>query len=238
MRTAALSDCPRRHIGLVSEAARCLAGNSSPLADEILQVTYLGPPSMTLAGTEIAAKFCLLLLVRPGLAATHAFCRRIRSTPALSRIPIIVVDDPVHAGEQEALRAGADQFIAMPVSTLELKARIAALLRRIASIEMTQFLKVGELELDFSRMLVARRGRTGELSMTEFRLLEILMREPDTVLSRERIRDDGWGAASTIHLRTIDVHVGRLRKLLNARFRINPIQTVRGKGYQFVGRST
>ena len=90
MPTVARLESQRRHIGLVSQDSDGLAGNSSPLADESLEVTFLGPPTMPFVVDEIAAKFCLLLLIRPGLAATHAFCRRIRSKVPAMRVLIEV----------------------------------------------------------------------------------------------------------------------------------------------------
>jgi two-component system, OmpR family, phosphate regulon response regulator PhoB len=134
------------------------------------------------------------------------------------------------------LATGADDYIVKPFSVPELLARIRALLRRASPERVAMVLMIGDLELDREKKRVSRSSRPVELGPTEFRLLEFLMERPGRVFSREQLLDGVWGSDVYIDERTVDVHVGRLRKALNRGHATDPIRTVRGAGYSLDDR--
>jgi len=169
----------------------------------------------------------------PGLSGIE-LCRRLRARPETRQLPIIMLT--ARGEESERLRGlatGADDYIVKPFSVPELLARIGALLRRAKPERVAAILSVGDIELDRERRRVFRAGREIELGPTEFRLLEYLMESPGRVFSREQLLDSVWGRDVYIDERTVDVHVGRLRKALSATREPDPIRTVRGTGYAF-----
>jgi two-component system phosphate regulon response regulator PhoB len=131
------------------------------------------------------------------------------------------------------LATGADDYIVKPFSVPELVARIRALLRRAKPERVASKLSAGDLELDRETRRVSRASREIHLGPTEFRLLEFLMQSPGRVFSREQLLDGVWGRDVYIDERTVDVHVGRLRRALNRGRVSDPIRTVRGTGYSF-----
>jgi len=175
----------------------------------------------------------LLDWMLPGLSGIE-LCRRWRSREETARTPIIMV---TARGEEEervrGLATGADDYIVKPFSMPELVARIQALLRRSSPALVTNVLKAGDLELDRQSHRVRRAGRDLHLGPTEYRLLEYLMRHPGRVYSREQLLDGVWGNDVYVDERTVDVHVGRLRKAINRGREADPIRTVRGAGYAF-----
>ena len=176
----------------------------------------------------------LLDWMLPGLSGIE-LCRRWRSREETARIPIIMI---TARGEEEervrGLATGADDYVVKPFSIPELQARIQALLRRSSPQLVTNVLKAGDLELDRTSHRVRRAGREVHLGPTEYRLLEYLMRHPGRVYSREQLLDGVWGNDVYVDERTVDVHVGRLRKAINRRAsEADPIRTVRGAGYAF-----
>jgi two-component system phosphate regulon response regulator PhoB len=169
----------------------------------------------------------------PGLSGIE-LCRRLRARPETERLPIIMLT--ARGEESERLRGlstGADDYIVKPFSVPELIARIQALLRRARPERIANVLSAGEVELDRERRRVFRGGRELSLGPTEFRLLEFFMQSPGRVFSREQLLDGVWGRDVYIDERTVDVHVGRLRKILNRGRGADPIRTVRGSGYAF-----
>lgn len=176
----------------------------------------------------------LLDWMLPGLSGIE-LCRRWRSREETARVPIIMI---TARGEEEervrGLATGADDYVVKPFSIPELLARVQALLRRSSPQLVTSVLKAGDLELDRTSHRVRRGGREVHLGPTEYRLLEYLMRHPGRVYSREQLLDGVWGNDVYVDERTVDVHVGRLRKAINRRAsEIDPIRTVRGAGYAF-----
>jgi two-component system phosphate regulon response regulator PhoB len=175
----------------------------------------------------------LLDWMLPGLSGIE-LCRRWRSREETAQTPIIMI---TARGEEEervrGLATGADDYIVKPFSMPELVARIQALLRRSSPQLATTVLKAGELELDSQSHRVRRSGRDLHLGPTEYRLLEYLMRHPGRVYSREQLLDGVWGRDVYVDERTVDVHVGRLRKAINRGRETDPIRTVRGAGYSF-----
>ena len=175
----------------------------------------------------------LLDWMLPGLSGIE-LCRRWRSREETARTPIIMI---TARGEEEervrGLATGADDYVVKPFSMPELVARIQALLRRASPQLVTNILKAGDLELDRQSHRVRRSGRDLHLGPTEYRLLEYLMRHPGRVYSREQLLDGVWGNDVYVDERTVDVHVGRLRKAINRGREQDPIRTVRGAGYAF-----
>jgi len=173
----------------------------------------------------------LLDWMLPGLSGIE-LCRRLRAKPESVRLPVIMLTARGEEGERvRGLATGADDYIVKPFSVPELMARIASLLRRASPERIAAILTAGDIELDRERRRVARGGREIALGPTEFRLLEFLMQSPGRVFSREQLLDSVWGREVYIDERTVDVHVGRLRKALNRGHELDPIRTVRGSGY-------
>ena len=172
----------------------------------------------------------------PGLSGIE-LCRRLRARPQTQSLPIIMLTARGEESERvRGLATGADDYIVKPFSVPELLARIRALLRRASPERVATVLTIGDLELDREKKRVSRSGRPVDLGPTEFRLLEFLMERPGRVFSREQLLDGVWGSDVYIDERTVDVHVGRLRKALNRGHGIDPIRTVRGAGYSLDDR--
>jgi two-component system, OmpR family, phosphate regulon response regulator PhoB len=159
-------------------------------------------------------------------------CRRLRRRPATANVPIIML---TARGEEtdriRGLETGADDYVTKPFSPGELIARVAAVLRRIRPALAGQALSYSDLEMDVAAHRVRRGGRLVALGPTEFRLLRHFLDHPGRVFSRERLLDGVWAHDSDIELRTVDVHVRRLRAALNEGGRPDLIRTVRSAGY-------
>jgi len=167
----------------------------------------------------------------PGLSGIE-LCRRLRARPDTRQLPVIMLTARGEESERvRGLSTGADDYIVKPFSVPELLARVSALLRRSSPERIADILSFGELELDREKKRVSRNGHAIDLGPTEFRLLEFLMERPGRVFSREQLLDGVWGRDVYIDERTVDVHVGRLRKALNRGHADDPIRTVRGAGY-------
>ena len=159
-------------------------------------------------------------------------CRRLRARTETRTLPIIMLTARGEENERiRGLGTGADDYIVKPFSVPELVARVGALLRRASPERMANQLNFGDIELDREKKRVSRSGRPIELGPTEFRLLEFLLERPGRVFSRAQLLDGVWGNNVYIDDRTVDVHVGRLRKALNRGHNSDPIRTVRGSGY-------
>ncbi|MGE4372584.1 phosphate regulon transcriptional regulator PhoB [Xanthobacter sp. TB0139] len=169
----------------------------------------------------------------PGLSGIE-LCRRLRSRPETQRLPVIMLTARGEETERvRGLSTGADDYVVKPFSVPELVARVRALLRRAKPEHVATLLQAGDIELDRETHRVHRAGREIHLGPTEFRLLEFLMQSPGRVFSREQLLDGVWGQDVYIDERTVDVHVGRLRKAINRGRQLDPIRTVRGAGYSF-----
>ena len=182
---------------------------------------------------EEGADIILLDWMLPGLSGIE-LCRRLRARPETENLPIIMLT--ARGEESERLRGlstGADDYVVKPFSVAELIARVKALLRRRSPATIASLLKAGDLELDRASHRAKRAGRELKLGPREFRLLEFLMQSPGRVFSREQLLDGVWGRDVYVDERTVDVHVGRLRKALNRGKQQDPIRTVRGAGYSF-----
>ena len=167
----------------------------------------------------------------PGISGIE-LCRRLRSRPETRQLPIIMLTARGEESERvRGLSTGADDYVVKPFSIPELLARVAALLRRASPERVADVLGFGDIAIDREKKRVTRAGRAVDLGPTEYRLLEFLMQRPGRVFSREQLLDGVWGSDIYIDERTVDVHVGRLRKALNRGHETDPIRTVRGAGY-------
>jgi len=172
----------------------------------------------------------------PGLSGIE-LCRRLRARPDSRSLPIIMLTARGEESEKvRGLTTGADDYIVKPFSVPELLARVRALLRRANPERIATVLSIGDIELDREKKRVTRDGRPIELGPTEFRLLEFLMERAGRVFSRAQLLDGVWGSDIYVDERTVDVHVGRLRKAINRGPEIDPIRTVRGAGYSLDDR--
>lgn len=169
----------------------------------------------------------------PGVSGIE-ICRRLRARSETKQLPILMLTARGEESERvRGLGTGADDYVVKPFSLPELLARVHALLRRSKPEQMMKVLKSGDIELDREKKRVHRAGRELHLGPTEFRLLEFLMASPGRVFTREQLLDNVWGREAYIDERTVDVHVGRLRKALSRGREPDPIRTVRGSGYSF-----
>jgi len=159
-------------------------------------------------------------------------CRQLRRSKETSGLPIVMLtardteDDRIRG-----LEIGADDYVTKPFSPRELIARVGAVLRRVRPALTGAVLSVGNLELDTSAHKVVRAGRAIEMGPTEFRLLRHFMEHPGRVFSRVQLQDAVWGLDSEIELRTVDVHIRRLRKAINPDGMPDMIRTIRSSGY-------
>jgi two-component system phosphate regulon response regulator PhoB len=169
----------------------------------------------------------------PGMSGIE-LCRRLRTRTETERLPIIMLTARGEESERvRGLATGADDYIVKPFSVPELLARIRALLRRARPERVAAMLEAGDILLDREKKRIARGGREVHLGPTEFKLLEFLMQSPGRVFTRGQLLDGVWGRDVYIDERTVDVHVGRLRRALNRGRAPDPIRTVRGSGYSF-----
>jgi two-component system, OmpR family, phosphate regulon response regulator PhoB len=182
---------------------------------------------------EAAPDLVLLDWVLPGLSGIE-LCRRLRRAPVTKTLPVIMLT--ARSDEMDkvcGLEMGADDYVTKPFSVNELLARAAALLRRRDARLIADKLKVGDIELNRDAMLVLRQGTSVHLGPTDYRLLEFFMLSPGRVFTRRQLLNGVWGGEVYIDERSVDVHIGRLRKALLQGWQSDPIRTVRGAGYSF-----
>lgn len=161
-------------------------------------------------------------------------CRRFRTRPETRAVPILMLTARGEEADRvRGLSTGADDYVTKPFSLPELMARVRSILRRAAPDRVAEVLQVGDIELDRAAHRVLRGHREVRLGPTEYRLLEFLMESPGRVLSRAQLLDGVWGRDSDVDERTVDVHIGRLRKALIRGKESDPVRTVRGAGYVF-----
>jgi two-component system phosphate regulon response regulator PhoB len=172
----------------------------------------------------------------PGVSGIE-LCRRLRQKTGTVGLPLIMLT--ARSEETDRVRGfetGADDYVVKPFSVNELVARAGRLLRRAHPQLLAEVIQVGDIELDRTAMIVRRRGQTVHLGPTDYRLLEFMMQSPGRVFSREQLLNNVWGDDVYIDDRTVDVHIGRLRKALLAAWDTDPIRTVRGAGYSLNAR--
>tara|TARA_R110002072_G_scaffold70478_3_gene170092 strand:- start:372 stop:1067 length:696 start_codon:yes stop_codon:yes gene_type:complete len=204
------------------------------LEKEGYQVTLAGDGEEALMLTgEAIPDLVLIDWMLPKVSGVEV-CRRLRSRHETSNLPIIML---TARGEEvdrvRGLDTGADDYIVKPFSMTELFARIRAVLRRIRPGLAEDLNSAGDIVIDRVAHRVRRAGREIRLGPTEFRLLDYLMQHPGRVFSREQLLDAVWGADVYVEARTVDVHIGRLRKAINNAHETDPIRTVRSAGYSF-----
>ena len=159
-------------------------------------------------------------------------CRRLRRKSGTANVPIIMLTARGEESDRiRGLETGADDYVTKPFSPRELMARVAAVLRRIRPALAGEQLTYGDIEMDVEAHRVRRAGRPVQLGPTEYRLLKALLERPGRVFSRERLLDTVWSHDTDIDVRTVDVHVRRLRKALNQDGSTDIIRTVRSAGY-------
>lgn len=184
-----------------------------------------------LAVDEEAPDLIVLDWMLPGISGLE-LCRRLRSARITRNIPILLLTARGEEGDRiRGLETGADDYVTKPFSVPELIARVKAILRRASPERIANELEVADITLDRDAHRVTRNSRNVRLGPTEFRLLEFLMQSPGRVFSRSQLLDGVWGRDIYVDERTVDVHVGRLRKAINRGRDKDPIRTVRGAGY-------
>ena len=226
-------------------AAKLLLVEDDPSLAELLEyrfanegyavrVTADGDEALLLAAEEIPDLIILDWMIE-GTSGIEV-CRRLRRDKATAHVPIIMLT--AREGEDDKIRGldtGADDYLTKPFSPRELLARVAAVLRRIRPALAGEALTVGDLTLDPVAHRVTRRGQALRLGPTEFRLLRFLMESPRRVFSRSQLLDGVWGNDSEIELRTVDVHIRRLRQAITIEGADDPVRTVRSAGYSLEG---
>ncbi len=159
-------------------------------------------------------------------------CRRLRARQDTRNTPIVMLTARDDESERvRGLDMGADDYITKPFAMSELLARLRAVMRRIRPGLAEDKLRCGDIVMDRVAHRVKRGAREVHLGPTEFRILDHLMQHPGRVFSREQLLDAVWGSDVYVEARTVDVHIGRLRKALNIGDEIDPIRTVRSAGY-------
>jgi two-component system phosphate regulon response regulator PhoB len=159
-------------------------------------------------------------------------CRQIRRAPATRSLPVIMVTARGAEGDRiRGLDSGADDYVVKPFSPSELVARLRAVIRRAQPNAAGDFLRYADVKMDLTAHRVSRAGQPVHLGPTEFRLLHHFLQHPGRVFSREQLLDRVWGDELEIEMRTVDVHIRRLRQALNAGGGADLLRTVRSVGY-------
>lgn len=231
----------RSQEGAKVQAAKLLLVEDDPALSELLEYRFTneGYDVRTTADGDEALLFAAedapdLVILDWMIEGTSGIevCRRLRRDKATAHVPIIMLtareteDDRVRG-----LETGADDYLTKPFSPRELLARVAAVMRRIRPVLAGETIETGDLSLDPMAHRVTRRGQEMRLGPTEYRLLKFFMESPGRVFSRNQSLDGVWGTESDIELRTVDVHIRRLRKALEISGARDPIRTVRSAGY-------
>jgi len=193
-------------------------------------VAFDGEEAM-LAVEEQQPDFIVLDWMLPGMSGL-AVCQRLRARNETRTLPIILLTARGEEGDRVCgLDSGADDYVVKPFSPAELIARVRAVLRRTRPALSEEELVFDDITMDLAAHRVTRDGKPIRLGPTEFRLLQLFMERPDRVFTREQLLDRAWGRNIHVELRTVDVHIRRLRKALNAHGGDDVIRTVRGTGY-------
>ena len=159
-------------------------------------------------------------------------CRRLRANEATRDIPVVMLTARAEETDRiRGLETGADDYVVKPFSMGELAARLRAVLRRAKPSLVADTVRAGDIELDRAAHRVRRGGQEVKLGPTEYRLLDHLIQHPGRVFSREQLLNAVWGSDVYVEARTVDVHIGRLRKALRRDGASDPVRTVRSAGY-------
>lgn len=197
---------------------------------DVLQATS-GDAALDLA-REDAPDLILLDWMLPEVSGIEV-CRRLKSAADTRAIPVIMISARSEEVDRvRGLETGADDYVVKPYSVVELMARIRTQLRRVRPASIGEKLEFGDVMINTAEHRVFRDGQELHLGPTEFRLLTTFMERPGRVWSRDQLLDRVWGRDIYVDSRTVDVHIGRLRKALRAATGADdPIRTVRGAGY-------
>jgi len=186
-----------------------------------------------LLADEVSPDLIILDWMLPQISGIEV-CRRMRRRGHLRNVPIVMLTARSEEADRiRGLDTGADDYIVKPFSMSELLARIRAVMRRVRPSLVEDVVQIGEIIIDRGNHRVKRAERDVHLGPTEYRLLDQLMQHPGRVFSREQLLDTVWGSDIYVEERTVDVHVGRLRKALNRPRERDPIRTVCSAGYSF-----
>jgi two-component system phosphate regulon response regulator PhoB len=159
-------------------------------------------------------------------------CRQLRRAPATRALPVIMLTARGEEGDRiRGLDSGADDYVVKPFSPSELVARLRAVIRRAQPNPPDNVLRYADIAMDLTAHRVSRGSRLVHLGPTEFRLLRHFLQQPGRVFTREQLLDGVWGHDSEVEMRTVDVHIRRLRKALNAAGATDVLRTVRSVGY-------
>lgn len=189
-----------------------------------------GEEALLLVG-EVHPDIIVLDWMLPSVSGIEV-CRRLKSRPETRAIPVIMLSARSEEVDRvRGLETGADDYVIKPYSIVELLARVRTQLRRTRPAAVGQMLEYSDLRLDPETHRVHRAENVLKLGPTEFRLLTTFMEKPGRVWSREQLLDRVWGRDIYVDTRTVDVHIGRLRKALCAFGGDDPLRTVRGAGY-------
>jgi two-component system phosphate regulon response regulator PhoB len=195
-----------------------------------VRCTADGDEAMVLASEDLPDLIILDWMIE-GTSGIEV-CRRLRRDRGTAHVPIIMLT--ARESEDDRVRGldtGADDYLTKPFSPRELLARVAAVMRRIRPALAGESITVGDIVLDPVAHKVTRGGEALQLGPTEYRLLQFLMESPGRVFSRGQLLDGVWGTDSDIELRTVDVHIRRLRKAIEIDGARDPIRTIRSAGY-------
>lgn len=222
----------RPHVLLVEDepAQREVLGYN--FESEGFQVTKAenGDDALMFVGEE-APDIIVLDWMLPGVSGIE-ICRRLKSRSETRQIPIIMLSARSEDVDRvRGLETGADDYVVKPYSVIELMARVRTQLRRVRPSAVGQVLSFDDIRLDAETHKVTRSDSALKLGPTEFRLLTTFMEKPGRVWSREQLLDRVWGRDIYVDTRTVDVHIGRLRKALCQHGGEDPVRTVRGAGY-------
>ncbi len=190
-----------------------------------------GLVALNLVGKE-RPDLILLDWMLPGMAGVDV-CREIRRRPNSRDVPVLMLTARAEEADKvRGLNIGADDYLTKPFSMAELQARVRALLRRAPPAVSKGELSFADLVVDLAAHKASRGGKPVHLGPTEFRLLQFFLQHPGTVFSREELLNSVWGAEIYVGVRTVDVHIRRLRQALNGDDELpDLIRTVRGAGY-------
>lgn len=199
-------------------------------ADFETEVAWDGDEALV-ALAERQPDIVLLDWMLPGVSGIEV-CRQIRRRRETRNLPVIMLTARGEEADRvRGLESGADDYVTKPFSPSELVARVRAVMRRAKPTVDAETLTFADLTMDLLSHRVQRNGRSVHLGPTEYRLLRHLMEHPGRVYSREQLLDAVWGHNVYVEARTVDVHIRRLRKALNAEGERDPIRTVRSAGY-------
>jgi len=180
---------------------------------------------------EVQPDVIVLDWMLPGTSGIEV-CRRLKTRPETNAIPVIMLSARSEEVDRvRGLETGADDYVVKPYSVLELMARVRNQLRRVRPAAVGKQLTYEDIILDAETHRVTRQNKPLKLGPTEFRLLTTFMEKPGRVWSREQLLDRVWGRDIYVDSRTVDVHIGRLRKALCVHGGEDPLRTVRGAGY-------